>query len=267
MIDPAAVGWGILAPYAGEWRAAGHYALGQPGDVHVYMVSLRHDEALVDAYEQILSPVEKQRADRFHFAPDRARYIAAHGALREIVGAYAEIPAAAISFQYSPHGKPALHGTNREFPVAFNMSHSGEVALVAVSGSGPLGIDVERVPGNVETEDLAPVCCSRLETAILAELPLCERAVTLYRWWTRKEALAKALGEGLSRPLRRYQVVPPYLSEENPGRGANHPWGVWDISPLPGYVATLVADSPERTVVLNVFESPMSWYPVLSVAR
>jgi 4'-phosphopantetheinyl transferase len=178
----------------------------------------------------------------------------AHGALREIVGAYTGIPPERVEFILSRHGKPALTGVQPGNGVEFNMSHAGDVALIALSKVGPLGVDVEFVREETDPGDLAEACLAPREIRVLGTMPVHERVETVYRWWTRREALAKALGEGLAQHLARYQVVPPFVTREGRGPEGRRPWGVWDLSPCPGYVATLVANGAVRSVRLLVHE-------------
>jgi 4'-phosphopantetheinyl transferase len=253
-IDPADDGWGTLSLQTGEWHASAECAFGQPADIHVYKAELSAGESQIGVSAALLSPAERARADRFRFPHDRARYIMAHGALREIVGAYAGIPPERIEFSFSRYGKPALSGFQPGIGIEFNMSHAGDVALIALSEVGPLGVDIEHVREETDPGQLAEACLTPGEIRMLGTMPVHERIETVYRWWTRKEALAKALGEGLAQPLTRYQVVPPFVTREGGGPAGRHPWGVWDISPYPGYVATLVANGAVRSVRLLVHE-------------
>lgn len=253
LIDPAVKCWGVIQKATGEWNATGRWSFERPDDIHVFRVSLRIDENRLDEYATMLGPSERERASRFRFPGDRARFIAAHGALREIVGAYTGVSPARVGFRCSRYGKPGLAETDPASRIEFNMSHSRDIAVIAISKGHANGVDVEFVPENTDGKELAEISLSPEEMALLEEIPHPGRIETLYRWWTRKEALAKAQGEGLNRSFPRCQVVPPFLAEADSDRGNAPPWGVWDISPSPGYVATLVADGPPHSVSLMMY--------------
>lgn len=246
--------WGTLAVDAGTWHSAGEHILGRPEDVHVYQVALRTSTSMLDCSLALLSHDEMDRADRFRSPRDRARFIVAHGALREIVGAYTRVPPARLEFMFSPLGKPSLSGNHPGRRVEFNMSHAGDLALIALSGVGPLGVDVEEVREENDPDELADACLATDERAALVDLPARERIGTIYRWWTRKEAVGKARGEGLAMRPDQCKVIPPFLMPEGDGGTGETFWRVWDMAPCPGYVATLVAGGADRCIRLLVHE-------------
>ena len=147
-----------------------------------------------------LSDDEVARAERFVFDRDRHRYIAARGRMREVLARLLGTTPAELRFAYSSHGKPSL-------PVAlhFNLSHSEGLAALGVSRTHELGVDVEHV--RPLKEDIAERFFSRAEVATLRALPEHEQLDAFYRCWTRKEAVVKAIGEGLSRPLDSFDVT------------------------------------------------------------
>ena len=110
---------------------------------------------------------------------------------------------AGLRFDYSIHGKPSLTGTNAA--LHFNLSHSDGLAALGVSHMRVLGVDIEHE--RPLKEDIAERFFSRGEVAALRALPEAERLAAFYRCWTRKEAVVKAIGEGLSRPLDSFDVT------------------------------------------------------------
>ena len=94
-----------------------------------------------------LSEDEVARANRFRFEEDRIRWIRARSSLRLILSRYAGSDPAELVFCYGKHGKPALVGATG---VEFNLSHSGDWAMVAVARSVPVGVDIERMRANVD---------------------------------------------------------------------------------------------------------------------
>jgi 4'-phosphopantetheinyl transferase len=145
---------------------------------------------------------ERVRADRFHFAPDRQSYVAAHALLRRLPAARLGSAPAALRFETEPRGRPRLVGGPADF--AFSLSHSHSRGVVAVAaGFGPdLGIDIEAVPRpRLNPARVAASFCADERAWVEAGADADERERRLLTLWTLKEVLAKATGEGLARPL------------------------------------------------------------------
>ncbi len=171
-----------------------------PGDeaVHVWRVEL--DRA---APADALSVDERVRAARFLRDIDRERFVSARTALRHVLGAYLRCPAHRVAFRYAARGKPSLD--RDPAPLAFNLSHSHDLALIAIARGGALGVDVERHRA-IDVAALASTSFSVAEQRELAAMPSGERLSAFFRGWTRKEALAKAHGDGLHLPMDRFTV-------------------------------------------------------------
>jgi len=148
----------------------------------------------------MLSDDEVARAERFVFERDRHRYIAARGRMREVLARLLGATPADLRFDYSSHGKPSL-----PLGLHFNLSHSEALAALGVSRTHQLGVDVEHV--RPLKEDIAERFFSQAEVTALRALPEDEQLEAFYRCWTRKEAVVKAIGEGLSRPLDSFDVT------------------------------------------------------------
>jgi 4'-phosphopantetheinyl transferase len=144
-----------------------------------------------------LSEVEWQRAHRFVFERDRRRFIAAHTALRQILGEHLSLAPAEIAFEEGPHGKPSLISQGRK-TCHFNLSHSADVAWLGISHDLELGVDVE-VPRPVsDAIALAERHYTMAEQAVVKAAPETQRLSSFFVCWTRKEACLKAIGSGLS---------------------------------------------------------------------
>jgi 4'-phosphopantetheinyl transferase len=144
---------------------------------------------------RLLGPAEREKASRFVFDRDRRRYLAAHGALRQVLATEFHWTSAE-DFRIGAYGKPALPATEGG---TFNLSHSGAVALIGVSSEYEIGVDIEIRRPITELDDLARRNFTSIE---MSELSTCAdeaQALTAFlRGWTRKEACLKALGSGLS---------------------------------------------------------------------
>ena len=145
---------------------------------------------------------KNQRAARFVYPQDRRRFVLSHGHLRSILARYLYCEPQQLHFYVNEYGKPALPDHSLEF----NLSHSGDFALLAVSRQHKVGIDVERVRQDLEFEDLARRFFSEREYSDLMDMPHERRKATFFRCWTLKEAYIKAHGLGLSLLLDGFDV-------------------------------------------------------------
>ena len=151
----------------------------------------------VDVDSSALSRDEHARASRFRFEHDRRRWIAARVMLRQALGEYVNVSPAELTFTYSQYGKPALCGHN----LHFNLSHSGDLAVCAISAVTEVGVDVERIREIEDMDALFRSISSAREYSAFRVLPRAERTRAFFETWTRKEACVKATGRGLSTPL------------------------------------------------------------------
>jgi len=170
--------------------------------VDVVRVDLAHAPDLSararEALGATLDADERRRAERL-FAADQARFLVAHEALRRLLGERIGCEPEEVRFRRGPFGKPALEGGSAAASLCFNMSHSCALALFAVAGA-EVGVDVEDVaPGVDEIEVGRTVFSGRELRSLEAMNPGSARRGAFYALWTRKEALLKGLGAGLSR--------------------------------------------------------------------
>ncbi len=214
-----------------------------PSQVHLWCC--RTDLSIAEAAERsrLLSGAERERANRFRDAVVRIAFVAARSWLRRVLAAYTLIPASRLRFEEGPFGKPVLDYGSAERRIAFNLSHSGELAIVAVAAGMDLGVDIERIrPMPV---DVMADCLASREAAALAALAPELREEAFIRCWTRKEAYLKATGAGLNVPLRSFAVsLDPQMArllavESDPGEAAC--WQLADLRPAPGYCGALAA--------------------------
>jgi 4'-phosphopantetheinyl transferase len=175
-------------------------------EVHLWRVDLEAIGADEFRWQQVLSSEELTRADRFHFSRDRQRFVASRAWLRIILANYVGAAPNSLRFSYSPKEKPSLVLPFAIRNVAFNVSHSGGIALMAFTRGREIGVDVEQFRRDSDLESISRRFFSTHEQNQLAALPTAERAAAFFRCWTRKEAYIKATGEGLSLPLDQFDV-------------------------------------------------------------
>lgn len=204
------------------------------------------------AAEAELDHAERARAASFVRSADRARYVAAHIALRRLLGAYLGLPPRKVPLVRErcltcggPHGRPVVAAVDGTAPPPhFSLSHCAGLVLVAVA-SAPVGVDVEELPG----EDRVALCAPTLHPAERAELerlppsPSLPRREYFGRLWTRKEAYLKGIGAGLTRGL-----AADYLGDGDGDGGAGAPprppgWSVVDLPVGTGHTAAVALRS------------------------
>ncbi len=185
---------------------------------------------------RLLSDDERVRADRFHHVRNRSRFIAARAGLRQRLAIYGDTRAEALVFQLGLCGKPALDPPG----LAFNLSHSGDRAALAVAAC-PVGLDIEELRDGFA--HLADSCFAPDEAAHLRALPEAERRCAFFRCWTRKEAYVKALGCGLSLPLGRFSVSLDHATLVSVADAPAEPgwWQMAHLDPAPGFVGAVAS--------------------------
>jgi 4'-phosphopantetheinyl transferase len=231
----------------------------RPGHVDVRATPLDPSAAREARLERWLDADERARAARFVFPRDARRFRVARGTLREILGGYLGVAADAVRFTYAAAGKPALAAPLGDAGLAFNVSHSGEIALYAIGARSRIGVDVEQVRPLDDLPALAERNFSAAEQRTLLALPPAARAPAFFACWTRKEAFIKALGDGLSYPLDAFTVS---FTADEPARfveirGDPTTAARWTLTALdvaPGYTAAVAVDGPVTVTWRGVWE-------------
>jgi 4'-phosphopantetheinyl transferase len=213
-------------------------------DVHLWRINLEATAKDEPRWSTVLSTDEQAHAARFRFQKDRRYYTAARAILRQVLAGYLEVDPRALTFAYSAKEKPALGGIYSDSELAFNISHSGGIALFACTRNRQIGVDVEQIRSDFDTDAIARRFFSEAERQELASLPAAERHEAFFRVWTRKEAYIKATGDGLSLPLQDFDVslVPGHKSAllaTRPNAQEAKRWSLRDIRVKPGYAGAL----------------------------
>src|SRR5688572_21945113 len=146
----------LAANTPGNQRLASSPAYRLAGDeVQVWIASLERSLQAVAGFSRLLSPDERDRAERFYFERDRSRFIIGRGLLRTLLGAYLALEPGRIEFRYGAYGKPALNGPVRGKTLQFNLAHSNDMAVFIFSRNRPVGIDVEHIRQMSDEDDFA----------------------------------------------------------------------------------------------------------------
>jgi len=215
-----------------------------PADVHVWTISLDVASAVLDAFAAILSSSELERAQQFRSGQPRNRFIAGRAQMRTLLSRYLQTEPAKLEFGYGSGGKPFLSGAFAENGLNFNLTHSDNLALLAVTRAGMIGADIERIRPLTDADRLVDRFFSERESAAFHKLPAEQKPVAFFNLWTRKEAWLKATGAGIGHLLNA--VEPSFL----PGEAVRFislpvdaqpmaPWMLHDLQPAPDFIAAM----------------------------
>lgn len=206
-----------------------------------------------------LSPAERQRADHFRLAEPRQRFVVSRAVLRRLLGKYLGLPDCDVTLEMDARGKPRLAAGQSAVDLQFNVAHSGDLALVAITVDCEVGVDVERERSVSHAEHIARRFFHPSEMeAVLAGLPA-ERDAVFLRCWTGKEAVLKALGSGVTGSLASFSVptdefrgawidLPSTLSKSH-----SRCW-LHALRPCAGYMGAVACLGDERRLRLFAFE-------------
>jgi 4'-phosphopantetheinyl transferase len=214
-------------------------ALG-PTVASVWIVRLDVPEREVRSATLLLAPEERERAGAFQNDVARRRHVLARAALRRILAARLKVAPAELRFRNGPNGKPVLQAPS-DVPLDFNISHSHNLALVAVSDVGSIGIDVERLRPMPDVQRIADRFFTPDEAASLRSLPEVDRSRGFFKLWARKEALAKATGRGILQAASAQEFGRDNLLAS---------WSLHEFEPAPAYVAAVALQKPGAQFII-----------------
>ncbi len=200
---------------------------GLPGSSEVHLWCTNLDESLVDigVLSLMLSPPERARARRFAFEKHRRRFIVAKVWCRCVLGRYLSREPCDVPLNVDARGKPHIVAEANQVDLRFSLSHCGPFAMLAVTVKLNIGVDIQYPIA----DELWPAVTERLltpdESAYINDLTPTAKTLALAEIWTRKEAVAKALGTGLTSQVFSYAVGPSAWGETRCGRGLQ----VWSL--------------------------------------
>jgi len=229
-----------------SWRSGPASPVIWPNEVHVWKIDLKAPG--LSENQETLSKDEKARAARFRFHTDGDRFIAARSSLRTILARYLWTRPAELKFGINPFGKPHLVGSQDKLGLRFNLSHSHEIALLALARNRDVGVDIEFMRRDFATDEVAERFFSRSEVNQLGSFASELKTEAFFNCWTRKEAYIKARGEGLSFPLDQFDVsfapdaAPALLANRRDAREVSR-WSFQALTPAPGYAAALAVEA------------------------
>jgi 4'-phosphopantetheinyl transferase len=223
------------------------------GEVHVWAFSIEDSGYGFDGFATVLAKEELERAERFRFARDRSRFVFGRAQLRHILSSYLQIEPGEISFAYSAKGKPFLRPVGTLSGLMFNLAHSEDLAVLAVTRSGQVGIDLEKIRSLPDADHLVSRFFSPEEAATFGTMPENQRLAAFFNLWTRKEAWLKATGEGIGGGLDKIEVsfIPREPARfltlgQAEARAAN--WDLHEITPAVGFTGAVVVGATKSKI-------------------
>lgn len=173
---------------------------------HVWLVSLQQPKSMAETIAKCLSRKEQENGARFHGPDNQRRYLVSHGVARLLLGRYTGREPESLEFSTGRFGKPFVDLPSSDSDFHFNLSHASEIAAVAISRIGPIGVDVERLRQTTDIPRLVRRYFSEDEVVRFGQVHIEQHTPWFFRMWTCKEAVSKALGCGLSEPVSRFTV-------------------------------------------------------------
>ncbi|MGH7613585.1 MAG: 4'-phosphopantetheinyl transferase family protein [Gemmatimonadales bacterium] len=239
------------------WSAPARLPNLRAGEIHVFAFPLHAPAARLAELKNLLSRDEAERAAGYLQAGDRVRYQVGRAMLRTILGRYLDLDAHELAFVYGSHGKPALQDRGGQEHLNFNLARSGELAVLTLQLDGDIGIDLERVRQFPNALDIGKRFFAPQEHDALCSLPAAGLDAAFFSYWTRKEAVVKSIGLGLSQPMDAFALG------LHPGAGGEQvivqdtPCWVVPLPPPSGaYVAALATLGPPRPLNCWTWRDP-----------
>ena len=161
----------------------------------------------MNAYLSLISDEEISRSKSFKFPRDRISFIIRHGLLRQKLSELCQLDLRNIDIRTDPNGKPYLANQAGPSGVCFNISHSGDAFAFAFSWIGSIGIDIEIIKPIPDMQAIMDRHFTSAEKESILAIPSEQQTREFFKYWTRKEAVLKASGDGLSLPLEKVDTT------------------------------------------------------------
>ncbi len=222
------------------------------GQIHVFLLKL--DLLDCNDFLSYLSEDECERADRLKIEEKKKQFVIARGALRKLLANCLSVTVAEISFSYGQHNKPCIQQQYENRSIEFNLSHSGDYVLIAMTLDNKIGIDIEKINYEIDYQSLSNRFFSEKEKEELTKIVKDDRLDAFYRGWVRKESFIKATGKGIAFGLDQFSVS---LDENKKNRidvissnYINEQWYSYDLMGIKNYKTALASCSDEIDIII-----------------
>ena len=215
-------------------------------EIHIYYLCEDSRYNYNNSFINNLSDDEINKINRFIFEKDRITHTISKGTLRYIMSGYLNLKPEEIIFNQNEYGKPFISEDQNPEKIQFDLSHSGDMIIYAISKGRNIGIDIQEIKDSDSVIDIVEHYFSETEKSAFRSLPDEQKLKGFHSCWARKEAYIKALGLGLSYPLNSFSmpVTPEYSSAviyDDKGTA----YSVTDIITSPGYAATVAVEGSD----------------------
>lgn len=222
--------------------------------MQVWLIRLDVPEATADGLAEVLDEVERARAARLARGGHERPYVVAHGAARIIIGGFAGIAAGRVEWWRGPNGKPELTGDCRGVQVS--LSHSGQLAALAITRDRRVGVDVQQIPARTDPLRMAERFYPPDEARFVAAGPTGEQQLDRFiRLWARKEACVKVAGGVLMQGMRLPVLGTGAIVAHHPAGPLPGPYLVQDVEVPSGFHSAVAAEGAQPYDVLR------HWWP------
>lgn len=211
----------------------------------------------------LLSPEEKDRHRRFKFEKDRHQFLVAHAMVRTVLSSYVDVHPSAWQFSYNPHGRPEISAPDINTPLRFNLSHTDGLVACLVTLDLDCGVDAENIlrPGN--PQGIAERMFAASERHALNQLQGQAFLERFFTYWTLREAYSKAIGLGLSSPMKHFGFEWVERDQfrirfDAPPEPPLLDWQFTVLKPGPAHIAAIAicSDGASKKVVARQFRFP-----------
>jgi 4'-phosphopantetheinyl transferase len=221
--------------------------------VDIWKIDLKLGNDHIFAHSKILSRAELDRADKYVSGKKSREFIITRSSLRIILGHVLGRHPGTLEFDYTRHGMPYLVPGTGSPDVRFSVSHSHDLALIAVTLDQPIGVDIEKVREEIDYESLARRFFSEQEHRAIMDYEGKGKPRAFFATWTRKEAIVKATGNGIASGLKQFDVSvdpdqPARLLATRWEKEIQSSWSLTNIEAGPDYMACLAMDGSSRPV-------------------
>jgi 4'-phosphopantetheinyl transferase len=225
-----------------EWKK--DYKANLASSVDIWKVKISSEKKLLDLFLQMFNKEETAIALRYRSEEDKQRYIFGRGALRFLLGKYLNIFPNTIQFTLGADKKPLLNKNSGE-DLHFNISHSGDFVLIAISNS-EVGVDIEKINPDFSYKEILKSNFSK------EEIDFIQHSVhpieSFYLLWTRKESLVKATSKGLSENLNLISVLDGLFNDVDEILGSHNSWDINSFKIEEKYFGSIACDMHIKTI-------------------
>jgi len=213
-------------------------------EIDIWTIPLDTNQNSTETLKSLLDTQELERHDKLH-PNHQYRYLVSHAACRDILGRYTNTPTKQIIYSKNNHGKPALI---HDHPVYFNLSHSHDLAVLAISNHAEIGVDVEHLKSKPQWKKIAKRFFTKTEVSFLLDKPKEEQERFFFQVWTRKEAYIKAIGTGLSTSLSSFDVTASKTIKPLNSTKSDDNWYLEDLNLSPQYKGTVAQSTTIKKI-------------------